>query len=42
MPETSNPMSKKRWLCRCRRAKGTYSTFKVGRGGCEETPLVKG
>ena len=26
-------MSKERWLCRCRRAKRSYFTFKVGRGG---------
>ena len=25
-----------------RRAKGSYSTFKVRRGGCEEIPLVQG
>ena len=40
--ERSNPRSKERWLCRCRRAEGSYSTFKVRRGGCEELPLVQG
>ena len=38
--ERSNPMSKERWLCGCRRAKRSYSTFKVGRGGSEEIPFV--
>ena len=28
----SNPMSKEQWLCRCRRAERSYSTFKVRRG----------
>ena len=36
----SNPMSKERWLCGCRRTERIYSTFKVRRGGCEEIPLV--
>ena len=40
--ERSNPMSKERWLCGCRRAKRSYSTFKVRRGGGEEIPLVQG
>ena len=40
--ERSNPRSKERWLCRCRRAEGSYSTFKVRRGGREEIPLVQG
>ena len=40
--ERSNPTSKERWLCRCRRAERSYSTFKVRRGGCEEIPLVQG
>ena len=30
------------WLGRCRRAKKSYSTFKVRRGGHEEIPLVQG
>ena len=30
--ERSNPMSKERWLCRRRRAKRSYSMFKVRRG----------
>ena len=31
-----------RWLCGCRRAKRSYSKFKVRRGGGEEIPLVQG
>ena len=42
MAERSNPMSKEWWLHGCRRAKRSYSTFKVRRGGCEEIPLVQG
>ena len=38
----SNPMSKEQRLRRNRRAKRSYSTFKVRRGGCEETLLVWG
>ena len=38
--ERSNPTSKERWLHRYRRAKRSYSTFKVRRGGLEEIPLV--
>ena len=38
----SNPKSKEQWLCRCRRAKRSYPTFKIRRGGCEEIPLVQG
>ena len=30
------------WLGRCRRAKRSYSTFKVRRGGREEIPLLQG
>ena len=37
-----DPISKERWLCRLRRAKRSYSTFKVRRGGCEEIPLIQG
>ena len=33
---------KERWLCGRRRAKRSYSTFKVRRGGGEEIPLVQG
>ena len=33
---------KERWLLRRRRAKRSYSTFKVRRGGCEEISLVQG
>ena len=35
-------MSKEWWLPRRRRAKRSYSTFKVRRGGGEEIPLVQG
>ena len=32
-----------RWLCRRRRrAKRSYSTFKVWRGRCKEIPLIQG
>ena len=34
-------MSKERQLCRCRRAKRSYSTFKVRRGSPEEIPLIQ-
>ena len=40
--ERNNPMSKERRLCGHRRAERSYSTFKVRRGGGEETPLVQG
>ena len=40
--ERSNPMSKERWLRGCRRAKRSYSTFKVRRGSSEEIPLAQG
>ena len=42
MAERSKPMSKERWLCGRRRAKRSYSTFKVRRGGDEEIPLFQG
>ena len=35
-------MSKEWQLCRCRRAKRSYSISKVRRGGREEIPLVQG
>ena len=35
-------MSKERWLCRHRRAKRSYSMFKVRRGSGEEILLVQG
>ena len=35
-------MSKEQWMHRRRRAKRSYSTFKVRRGGHEEIPLVQG
>ena len=37
--ELPHPYSKERWLCQCRRAQRSYSTFKVRRGGSEEIPL---
>ena len=40
--ERSYLTSKEGWLCGHRRAKRSYSTFKVRRGGCEEIPLVQG
>ena len=39
--ERSNPTSKEQWLCGRRRAKRSYSTFKVRRGSSEEIPLVQ-
>ena len=38
----SNLTSKELWLCGCRRAERSYSTFKIRRGGREERPLVQG
>ena len=38
----SNPTTKEQWLCGCRRAERSYSTFKVRRGSREEMPLVQG
>ena len=40
--EKSNSTSKERWLSGHRRAKRSYSTFKVRRGSPEEIPLVQG
>ena len=40
--ERSNLTSKEQWLCRHRRVKRIYSTFKVRRGSHEETPLIQG
>ena len=40
--ERSNPTSKEQQLCSHRRAKRSYSTFKVRRGGREEIPLMQG
>ena len=40
--ERSNPTSKEQQLCSHRRAKRSYSTFKVRRGGREEIPLIQG
>ena len=42
LTERSNPMSKEWWLHEHRRAKRSYSMFKVRRGGGEEIPLVQG
>ena len=42
MAERSNPTSKERWLRGHRRAKKSYSTFKVRRGRREEIPFVQG
>ena len=36
------PMSKEQWLHGPRRAKRSYSTFKVRRGGHEEIHFIKG
>ena len=36
--ERSNPTSKEQWLHGRRRAKRSYSTFKIRRGSCEEIP----
>ena len=41
-PERSNPRSKERQLHGRRRAKRSYSTFKVRRDGREEVPLIQG
>ena len=38
----SYPTSKEQWLPGRRRAKRSYSTFKVRRGGSEEIPLMQG
>ena len=40
--ERSNPISKERWLHRCRRAERSYSTFTVRRASPEEIPVMKG
>ena len=34
-------MSKEQWLRHCRRAKRSYSMFKVRRGSSEEIPLIQ-
>ena len=38
----NNPTSKEQWLHRHRRAKRSYSMFKIRRGSSEETPLIQG
>ena len=40
--ERSNPMGKEQWLCGRRRAKRSYSTFKVRRGSGEKISLIQG
>ena len=40
--ERSYPTSKEWRLHRCRRAKRSYSMFKVRRGGCEEISIIQG
>ena len=42
MSERSKPTSKEQRLHGHRRAKRSYSTLKVRRGGSEEIPLVQG
>ena len=42
MAGRTNPKSKEPWLHGHRRAKRSYSTFKVRRGGGEEIPLIQG
>ena len=41
-PGKSNSTSKERWLPQHRRAKRSYPTLKVRKGGGEEIPLVQG
>ena len=41
-PIGATPMSKEQWLHWHRKAKRSYSTFKVRRSGCEEIPLIQG
>ena len=41
MAERSYPTSKEQWLCGRRRAKRSYSMFKVRRGGGEVIPLIQ-
>ena len=38
----SDPTSEEPWLRGCWRAKWSYSTFRVRRGGGEEIPLIQG
>ena len=40
--ERSKPTSKEQWLHGRRRAKKSYSTFKIRRGGLKEIPLLQG
>ena len=42
MAERSNPRSEEQWPCGHRKAERSCSTFQVGRGCGEETPLVQG
>ena len=39
--ERSNPVSKEWWLHGCRKAKRSYSTFKVRRPAVKRDPLSK-
>ena len=39
--QRSNSTSKQPWLRRCKRAKRSYSTFKVRRGSHEEIPHIQ-
>ena len=39
--ERSNATSKEWWLCGCKKAERSYSTFNVRRGGREEIPLIQ-
>ena len=41
-PGVQTDLDQGAWLCGHRRAKRSYSTFKVRRGGGEEIPLVQG
>ena len=40
--DSLDPTSKEQQLHGCKRAKRSYSMFKVRRGVCEEIPLVEG
>ena len=42
MTERCKPTTKEWQMRRCRRARRSYSTFKVWRGGLEEIPLMQG
>ena len=42
MAKRGNPTSKEQWLRQRSRAKRSYSTFRVRKGGSEEIPLIQG